>query len=289
MRKISAIISFSLLAALLAAACTPGGPAPLQWKVSPQSITVNNTEDYDKGDEPYVAQLGFRSKIGVPDSSVVTFASQCTSNKLPANDAGANGVTLQIPAGSADILLPNVQNLDVGDLAQNNAPFEIIGSMTFVAESDRAIFFSSCAVSDALRSLLVPVLQDALNLLIAASPVPPTQEQLIALIVDNISNFVNGLGSIIASFIEGLGNADDIIGVAVQIHLPTAGALTDLIRAGLAIGGIFSPGLEQGFIPLDGLPSTFQIKLGTLTPSTSTFRFASPAADYTYVSKIALG
>jgi hypothetical protein len=161
--------------------------------------------------------------------------------------------------------------------------------MTFVAESDRAIFFSSCAVSDALRSLLVPVLQDALNLLIAASPVPPTQEQLIALIVDNISNFVNGLGSIIASAIEGLGNADDIIGVAVQIHLPTAGALTDLIRTGLAIGGIFSPGLEQGFIPLDGLPSTFQIKLGTLTPSTSTFRFASPAADYTYVSKIALG
>jgi hypothetical protein len=82
---------------------------------------------------------------------------------------------------------------------------------------------------------------------------------------------------------------DDIIGVAVQIHLPTAGALTDLIRAGLAIGGIFSPGLEQGFIPLDGLPSTFQIKLGSLTPSTSTFHFASPAADYTYVSKIALG
>jgi hypothetical protein len=175
---------------------------------------VNNTEDYDKGDEPYVMQLGFRSKIGVPDSSVVTFASQCYANKIPPTDAGANGVTLQVPAGSADILLPNVQNLDVGDLAQNNAPFEIIGSLTFVAESDRAAFFSSCAVSDALRSLLVPVLQDALNLLIAASPVPPTQEQLIALIVDNISNFVNGLGSIIASFIEGLGNPDDIIGVA---------------------------------------------------------------------------
>jgi len=289
MRKFSAIISFSVLAALLAAACTPGGPAPLQWKVSPQSITVNNTEDYDAGDEPYVMQLGFRSKIGVPESSVVTFASQCYANKIPANNAGANGVTLQIPAGSADILLPNVQNLDIGDLAQNNAPFEIIGSMTFVAESDRAAFFSSCALSDALRSLLAPVLQDALDLLIAASPVPPTQDQLIALIVDNLGNFINGLGGIIASFIEGLGNPDDIIGVAVQIHLPTAGVLTDLIRAGLALGGLFAPGLEQGFIPVDGLPSTFAIKLGSLTPSTSTFRFASPAADYTYVSKISLG
>ena len=45
--------------------------------------------------------------------------------------------------------------------------------------------------------------------------------------------------------------ADDIIGVAVQIHLPTTGALTDLIKTGLAVGGLFAPGLEQGFIPVE--------------------------------------
>ncbi|MHB1137699.1 MAG: hypothetical protein ACYC2O_02000 [Microthrixaceae bacterium] len=285
MRKISAIVTFGLMAALIGAACTPNGPAPSQWKVSAKSITVHDSEDNDGGDEPYVMQLGFRSKLGVDGSSKSTFASQCYTRKLPANNAAPSGTTIEVPAGAADILLPNVQNLDVGDLALGTAPFEIIGTLSFVAERD-GVFPDSCAVSDALKSLLGPVLEDALELFIAESPTPPTTEDLIQLIVDNIGNFLSGLGSMIGSVIEGLGNPDDIIGIAAQIHLPTSGALTDLIKTGLAIGGLFQPGLEQGFIPIEGLPSSLLIKVGPLVSSSSTFRFDTAVADYSYVSKI---
>ena len=43
---------------------------------------------------------------------------------------------IQVPAGAADIFLPDVQNLDIGDLALGTAPFEIIGTLTFIAERD---------------------------------------------------------------------------------------------------------------------------------------------------------
>jgi len=284
MRKVSAIMSVALLVALIGAACTPTGPAPSQWKVSPKSITVHNGEDNDGGDEPYVMQLGFRSKLGVPGSSSATFSSQCYNGKLPATNAGADGTTLVVPAGSADVFLPNVQNLDIGDLALGTAPFEIIGTMSFVAERDG--IFDSCAISDALRLALVATLTDALELLIANSATPPTTEDLIALIVDNLGNFLGALGSLIGSVIEGLGNPDDIIGVAVQIHLPTSGALTDLITTGLALGGLFAPGLAQGFIPIADLPSSLLIKVGPLVASNATFRFTTPAADYSYASTI---
>jgi len=277
-------VIIAVIGALLATACTPGGPAPSQWRVSAKSITVHQEEDLDGGDEPYVMQLGFRSKLGVPGSSSASFASQCHNQALPGNNAAPNGTTLQVPAGAADVYLPDVQNLDLGDLVLGTAPFEIIGTLSFVAERDG--IFAGCAVSDLLNSALVPTLRDALELLIANSPVPPTQDELIALIVDNLGNFLSAAASLIGAVIEGLGNPDDIIGIAAQIHLPTTGALTGLITTGLQIGGLFAPGLEQGFIPIDGLPSALLIKVGPLETSNSSFRFTTPVADYTYVSAI---
>jgi hypothetical protein len=282
--RVTAGVVIALMGALLAAACTPGGPSPSQWKVSATSITVHDGEDNDGGDEPYVMQIGFRSKLGVPGSSSATFASQCHRGKVPATNAAPNGTTLQVPAGAADILLPDVQNLDLGDLALGTAPFEIIGTLSFVAERDG--LFAGCAVSDALKSALVPTLRDALELLIANSPVPPTQEDLIQLIVDNLGNFLGAAASLIGAVIEGLGNPDDIIGIAAQVHLPTTGALTGLITTGLQLAGLFAPGLEDGFIPIDGLPSSLLIKVGPLASSNSDFRFTTPVADYTYRSTI---
>ena len=39
-------------------------------------------------------------------------------------------------------------------------------------------------------------------------------------------------------------------------------------------------------IPIDGLPSTLQIRVGTLSNSSATFRFTTEVADYTYVSAV---
>lgn len=281
-RRLTALGVLVAAAALIAGACTPpSGPAPTTWKVKPTSIKVVTTEDSDFKDEPYAIQIGFRSKVGVAGSADAFIASQCRSGALPANDVGTSGATVPIPAGSADIVFPNAQNLDLGDVLLNLAPFEIFGSLSFAVERD-GLFPDSCAMTDALESLLVPVMKDALELLIAQSPVPPTQEQLIDLIVSNLGNFIEGLGSLIATFIEGLGNPDDIIGTAIQIHLPTKGAFSDLVNTGLAIVG-----LQNGQLPIEGLPATMKIRIGQLLPSSASFTF--DGAGYEWVLNTAVG
>lgn len=280
-----------LVISVIAAACTPGGPPPTTYKVSPYSVTVNHQEDRDGGDEPYAIQLGFRSKLGVKNSTQVTFASQCHKGKLPKQDAAPSGTTLMFPARAADITFDNVQRLNLGDLALETAPFEILGTLTFVAERDG--IFEGCAVSDLLKSALRGTLKDALELLIARSSTPPTTEDLINLIVDHIGDFVSAAVSLVGAVIEGLGDPDDIIGISAQIYLPTDGALTDLIKTGLSIAGLFAPGLDQGNIPMaeliDGFPENIAVKVSSLGTSKSTFNFKMGRADYTFVNSVTRG
>ena len=145
---------FVVAVALVGGACA-APPAPATWKIKPVSIKVNNGEDNDGGDEPYVIQVGFRSKLGVADSSQTSISSQCYRNKLPANNAAPNGTTVLVPPGSADVEFPNVLNLDIPDLAAGTTPFEVIGTLTFVMERDG--IFGGCAISDALRNALLGV------------------------------------------------------------------------------------------------------------------------------------
>lgn len=271
------LISIGLLAtlALFASACTIPAPAQRTWKVKPASIKVIDQEDWDPGDEPYVIQLGFRSKLGVPESSSAFVVSQCKSpSAMPANNVGTPGTAVPIPAGSADVVFPAVQNLDVGDVLLKTAPLEIFGTLTFAMERD-AVFTESCAITDMLRNVLVGTLADALDLLIAGANTPPTQEALIDLIVDHLGDFVALIPGLIAAALEGLGNPDDILGVAAQIHLPTAGAFTDLMKFGLALAG-----LDNGAIESEDLPSSLKIRIGSLTPSNASFTFEGPGFNH---------
>jgi hypothetical protein len=287
MKKISFRISLVAALALVAAACTPTGPAPGVWEVRGQSIEVVRQNSSNAGDRPYVIQLGFRSKLGVADSSSAQLKSQCYAQALPAPDAAPAGTTIAVPTDTSDITFPDTQNLDVGDVLLQTAPLEIFGTLTFVMNRNVLPFITSCAVSDALRSGLVPVLEDALDLLIAASPVPPTQEQLVDLIVSNLGNFLSAVGSLIGVIIEGLGNPDAVVGVGVQLLLPTAGTLTSLLNGAFELGSIFNPDLKGGFIPLEGLPSSVKIRVGPLSSSTAVFDLDGDNGHYVYTSRIA--
>lgn len=290
-RRWTAVAATMLTISVIAAACTPEGPAPTTYTVSPVSVKVNHQEDFDAGDEPYAIQLGFRSKLGVANSTDVTFSSQCRNQKLPGADSAPSGTTLMFPERAADIAFSGVQSLDVGDLALGTAPFELLGTLTFVVERDGV--FEGCAVSDLLDSALRGTLKDALELLIARSDTPPTTEDLINLIVEHIGDFVGAAVYLVGAILEGLGDADDIIGISAQIYLPTSGALTDLIQAGLSIAGLFAPGLDQGNIPLaelvEGFPENIGVKVGPLQNSTSTFEFKMGHADYTFVNSVKHG
>jgi len=288
MRKVTMLGSLVAVVALLAVACTPGGPAANNWKVKPASIQVVRPNSFTTaGDRPYVIQIGFRSKLGVANSSAASIASQCSSGALPAPDAAPAGTTVAVPPGSADISFPTVQNLDIGDVLLNTAPLEIFGTLTFAMNRNVLPFFTGCAITEALNSLLVPVLRDALNLLIAASPVPPTQDELINLIVSNLGNFLSGIGSLLASIIEGIGAAPDaVVGVGVQLLLPTAGAFTDLLNTAFSLASLFNPAFANGFIPIAGLSSSVKVKVGSLIPSVSVFDFDGDAGRYIYTSQI---
>lgn len=286
MKTRSAAVAAAVAAiALIAAACAP--PPETTWKVRPVSITVHDKEDADPGDEPYAIQIGFRSKVGVPNSSQTSISSQCSSNQLPPTNAAPNGTTVAVPPGSVESVFPGVRNLEVNDLGSGEVPFELIGTLTFIMERDG--IFASCAVTDALRTALLGTLRQALDALVADSSTPPDADALVDILVANLGSFIEAAGSLIAAVLEGLGDPDDIIGVAAQIHLPTRGVLTDLIQTGLAIGGLFSPGLEQGFIPVEDLPSTLKIRVGTLSPSAANFDFTGPGYDYSYRSEISAG
>lgn len=279
-RKSMATTALIATLAVFASACTFPAPAERTWKVKPVSIQVVDKEDPDPGDEPYVIQLGFRSKLGVEESSSAFVVSQCRSGALPANDVGKPGTVVPVPAGSADVTFPAAQNLDVGDVLLGTAPLEIFGTLSFVMERD-GVFTGSCAVTDLLENVLVNTLSDALDLLIAGSDTPPTQDALIDLIVDNLGDFLSAVPGLIAAALEGLGNPDDILGVAAQIHLPTAGAFTDLLKFGLTIAG-----LDNGVIESEDLPSNLAVRVGSLTPSDATFTFDGPGYTHIFRSQI---
>jgi len=276
MRRLSTLATLTAVLALFAAACTPGGPAPITWKVKPATIQViSKNSQVTAGDRPYVIQVGFRSKLGVAGPSSAQISSQCSSGALPAPDAAPAGTTVGIPAGTADIPFPDAQNLDIGDVLLSTAPFEIFGTLSFAVNRNAPPFVTGCAMTDALNGALVGVLKSSLDVLIAGSAVPPTQEQLIDLIVSNLGNFLSAAGSLIAAIIEGLGNPDAIVGVGVQLLLPTAGAFTGLLDTAFGVAGLFSPELANGFIPIPSLPSAIKIKVGPLAPSVSVFDFDS--------------
>lgn len=279
--KRTGIVGAVLALVMLVTACTPEGPPPSTWRVKANSVQVVRQNNYSAaGDRPYMIQISFRSKLGVANSSKVDVSSQCYNGKLPAPDAAPDGQTHTFPENAADIVFPNTQNLDVGDLMLNTAPLEIFGVMTFAMNRNVHEWFTSCAMSDALGSLLAPAMRDALDMLIANSSSPPTQEALINLIIANLGNFMGGLGSFLFASIEGLGNPDAIVGIGVNILVPTSGAFTGLLSTGLTIADWLLPEIDSGFVNLPALPPTLKVRIGPMAPSWWTYDFDGDAGHY---------
>ncbi len=278
-KKVLAASSMIAVMAVLAASCTLPTPASHTWKVKPVSVKVIDQEDFDPGDEPYVIQLGFRSKLGVPNSSSVSIVSQCPWG-LPATNVGTPGTVVPIPAGSADIVFPEAKNLNIGDVLLETAPLEIFGTISFVMERD--VLTTGCGWKDLITNVLPPIMVDALNLLIGEQALPPTQEQLIDLLVDNLGSLLAAIPGFLGIALEGaFSSPDDLLGMAVQIHLPTAGAFTDLLNLGLTLAG-----LNNGEIPIPDLPATIKFRIGKLLPSSASFDFVGPGYESIYTSSV---
>ena len=280
------VVSAILIAvSLVVASCTLPAPAQRTWKIKADSLEVIDQEDWDPGDEPYVIQLGFRSKLGVPNSAQSWVNSQCNNfSGMPVTDTATPGSTHYFPPGAADITFPQVQNLDIGDILLETANLEIFGTFTFVMERDTLL--GTCAWTETINNVMPGLLVDSLNLLIGQQPIPPTEQQLVDLIVNQIDNFLAAAIGALAIQLEGvLGGADDLLGLVAQIHLPMAGTLASLVDLGLNLAG-----LSNGVLDVPELGENVKVRVGNLLPSLTTFTLAgTPSYEVKYSSRIASG
>ena len=277
-----AVIAATLVTALsvLAASCTLPTPASRTWKVKAVSVEIVDQSDFDAGDEPYAIQLGFRSKLGVPNSADAFVVSQCNSGAfpMPTTNVGTPGAT--VPLGGADIVFPEAKNLDIGDVLLQTAPLEIFGTMSFIMERD--VLIGTCAWTETINASLRGILRDSLNLLVGEAAIPPTEQQLIDLVVGILDDFLALIPGAIAISVEGVGaSPDDLLGVALQIHLPTAGTFTSLLDLGLTLAGI-----DNGILDIPDLPPTIGFRIGKLLPSSATFNFVGPDYELNYNSAV---
>ena len=102
-RKYLAVAGLISAFALFASACTIPAPAERTWKVRPVSVQVLDQEDPDAGDEPYVIQLGFRSKLGVEGSSSASVVSQCEAGAIPVGPLFAQALEDALSAFAVEI------------------------------------------------------------------------------------------------------------------------------------------------------------------------------------------
>jgi hypothetical protein len=281
-RKLTAAAVLVAAISVMAASCTLPAPATRTWKVKAESVQVIDQEDFDAGDEPYAIQVGFRSKLGVPNSAAAFVVSQCNSGAFPMPDPTSNVGTpgTVVPVGGADITFPEAQNLDIGDVLLETAPLEIFGTMSFVMERD--VLIGTCAWTETINAVLPGILRDSLNLLIGQSPIPPTEQQLVDLVVGLLDDFLAVIPGAIAIAVEGVGaSSDDLLGVALQIHLPTAGAFTNLLDLGLNLAGI-----DNGQLDIPDLPTTIKFRIGKLLPSSASFTFTDVGREHIFTSSV---
>jgi hypothetical protein len=152
--------------------------------------------------------------------------------------------------------------------------------MSFVMERD--VLIGTCAWTETINAVLPGILRDSLNLLIGNSPIPPTEQQLVDLVVGLLDDFLAAIPGAIAITVEGVGaSPDDLLGVALQIHLPTAGAFTSLLDIGLTLAGI-----DNGHLDIPDLPPTIKFRIGKLLPSSASFTFEGVGQKHIYNSAV---
>lgn len=229
----------------IAAGCAPevGAPAPPpveRFRVAATTFhNVNQNEfvgNFNEFDEPYLLQVGFSVKLGVPNSATA-FTVEDYPNEICRSGDGIpqpglghkdhSGPTVcAIPAAQGRVDLPAVQRLDVVDVLAKTAPLQIQGVLSIAMEAD-GIFNGGPgvqlnAIRDEIRSML--------NSTVAAGTVPATKEALRDLVKNVVGNALQFIGGRALDFLLGFGNADDRIGFGATFLVGARGTLADLLR-----------------------------------------------------------
>lgn len=212
----------------LAASCAPPpAPAAQTWTFRGTQVTVNKSQDetcvlicVNREDEPYLINIGFRVKIGVPGSAQTQVANARSSAH---QNVPAGGVRALNGAQQATITWNNLRPLDLFDLANPENKLEVVGVYSWASEED---FVGNGVAADATAS----VLRDALNATLAKGALPSDASMILDLILDNIFSALGLLAQNIPLF--GLG--DDVLGGGLFIGVGATGTLGDIINTAIA-------------------------------------------------------
>jgi hypothetical protein len=233
----------------LTAACAPqapgGGVASTNWAFKGTSVRVNDSQDSIGicwpaslcQDEPYLLNIGFRVKIGVPGSAQAFVINPRTS--APENVSEGQTVNVVGSAAESKTTFNGVQPMDLLDLANTNNKLEIVGTYVWGSEEDQV---GNGVGADAVAALL----KDGLNATLA-------QENLTNLdasfIIDLVLDNIGGALGIVAQNIPLFGLGDDIMGGGMYIGIAARGTLGSAIDA--LLGSTTFPNIE---IPVVDLP-----------------------------------
>ena len=224
LRRVAALIAVPVVAVLVAASCStpPGTPAPnYGFKFRASKVTVVNHNDtffYGTRDEPFVYNLWFRVKVGVPGSAQVGIV----GDRAQAFDDLGDGQSHVLVGGErAEVDFPNVQLLDVLDLANPVNGLEIVGTWTWAMEQDDVTVLP-------VAQAAAGVMENALDATVAAGSVPSDPNALISQLFDDFGQAFTLIAGGLFDSIPGI--PDDAIGSRFYVGVAAKGSLAGIIN-----------------------------------------------------------
>jgi len=222
LRRLTTVFASLAVVALSAVACAnpPAGSAGSTFTFKTTKVTVVHHNDsffYGTRDEPFVYNLWFRVKVGVPNSAQVGLAGD-RSNAF--NDLGDGQSHAYVGAEQAAVDFAGIKLLDVGDLVTQAAPLEVVGTWTWAMEQD------DVSVAGVANSTLA-VVKNALNLFVGSGNIPTDTGTLVADLLGDFGSAFNLIAGALFASIPGI--PDDPIGSRFYVGVAATGALGAII------------------------------------------------------------
>ncbi|KLR60929.1 hypothetical protein IMCC26207_109444 [Actinobacteria bacterium IMCC26207] len=277
-RSLTAGIVAVVAVMALAASCAPAAaPAGESWTFKANSVKIDDSQDELRDpifgaciaipncdDEPYALQIGFRVKIGVPNSAQ-TFV---VNNRTDAPSVGEGSTRTLTGNQQNAATFGNVKPLSLIDLFNSANKLEVVGSYTWASEED---LVGNGVAADGVAG----VLKDALNATLAKGSLPADASFILDLILDNI---VGALG-LLAQNVPLFGFGDDVLGGSLFLGIGAKGDLANIINSAIAA----VPALTFDIPLLDLPPDIVGSQIATMGGAKSfTQQYSGSGGRHTY-------
>ena len=228
-RRLAGVAAVLGVLALLSTACTtPSTPNPNQPGGSSftfratRAEVVSHNDSFLQGtrDEPFVYNVWFRVKLGVPNSAQVGVAGSRDSASMSLGNGESRYLFSDAEQGA--VRFDNVRLVDAGDLLNPQNHLEVVGSWTWAMEEDNISV-------KGLTDKTAQILKNTLNSTLATMSLPSDTGALVSQIMGSIPQaFLFFAGAAFAS-IPGL--SDDVVGSNIYAGVGATGTLASVLDA----------------------------------------------------------